>query len=235
MKRDIKKMVPGIILCLLINWNITRGQVPADTTGLRPLGFIDRDRNGINDLFCDANGDGINDVTGKPYPHPFDFEDKNNDGINDLWVDRDGDGVNDLMFQLGKKPSPAQRKIWVDKDGDGILDQDARPAPVLEAGKYVLDMNKDGKNDITGLEFASDNPKGHRFGFVDEELGEQFQDFRDKDGDGMDDRIKPGRGPLGQGRPSGMHDYFIDRDGDGIHDGRGFRHRGEGKRQEGRK
>ena len=49
-----------------------------------PFGFEDTDRNGINDHFADANGDGVNDVDGQPYTHNFKFEDKDKDGKNDL-------------------------------------------------------------------------------------------------------------------------------------------------------
>jgi hypothetical protein len=33
------------------------------------IGFDDTDGDGINRLFRDANGDGMNDVDGKSYPH----------------------------------------------------------------------------------------------------------------------------------------------------------------------
>ncbi|RMF70163.1 MAG: hypothetical protein D6743_00730, partial [Calditrichaeota bacterium] len=52
---------------------------------VRALGFIDKNGDGINDVFRDADGDGRNDVDGKAYPHAFGFKDKNKDKINDLW------------------------------------------------------------------------------------------------------------------------------------------------------
>jgi len=89
------------------------------------IGYNDKNKDGINDLFQDANGDGMNDVTGKPYKFPFEFIDKNNDGMNDLFQDADGNGMNDL------KP------YFEDKDGDGINDN-------------AIDVDRDGINDITG-------------------------------------------------------------------------------------
>jgi len=132
------------------------------------IGFVDRDRDGRNDLFRDENGDGINDVTGKPYPHRFKFEDKNGDKINDIFVDSDGDGVNDR----GTK--------FVDRDRDGLNDN-------------VIDYNRDGVNDITGLKYGRDSLNGYRFGFVDEEHGIHHRKFIDEDGDGMHDGYRSGR------------------------------------------
>lgn len=66
------------------------------------LGFVDANRDGINDRFRDAEGDGRDDVSGTPYPHRFAFADQNQDGSNDLFVDRDGDGVNDLNAECGQ-------------------------------------------------------------------------------------------------------------------------------------
>ena len=63
-------------------------------------GFVDKNDDGINDNFFDADGDGRNDRDQKEYPHKFLFLDHNKDNINDLWIDRDGDGVNDLSSKL---------------------------------------------------------------------------------------------------------------------------------------
>lgn len=126
------------------------------------FGFVDRNKDGKNDLFQDADGDGINDITKKPYPHGFKFEDKNGDNINDLYVDADGDGVNDL------------RAGFVDLDGDGICDN-------------AIDMNSDFINDITGLRYNRKNLRGYKFGFINEERLRLMRRFIDEDADGIPD------------------------------------------------
>ncbi|HFD04862.1 MAG TPA: hypothetical protein ENJ25_01805, partial [Firmicutes bacterium] len=79
------------------------------------VGYHDRDKNHINDLFKDANGDGINDITGKRYKHRFPFIDKNKDGINDFFIDTNGDGINDVKSKLYRKLYPC-----IDYNNDGI-------------------------------------------------------------------------------------------------------------------
>lgn len=157
-----------------------------------PYGFVDKDNNGINDLFADANGDGINDVTEKPYAHKFKFADKDKNKINDLFVDADGDGVNDLKIR------------FVDTDGDGINDN-------------VIDTDGNRINDITGLKYSRKSLRGYKFGFIKEERV-LMRGFIDEDGDGLPDfrqmRMR------GAGFPPPGHDQFIDRDGDGIDDRR---------------
>ena len=154
------------------------------------FGFIDRNKDGRNDLFQDANGDGINDVTQKPYPHRFKFVDKNKDNINDLFVDADGDGVNDLQVK------------FIDLDGDGINDN-------------VVDVNCDYINDITGLRYTRKSLRGYKFGFIKEERQSLLRGFIDEDADGIPDYRGFRRGLMLHGR-----DRFIDRDGDGIDDRR---------------
>ncbi len=75
--------------------------------------FIDKNGDGINDIFQDKNGDGVNDVTGVKYPHRFPFIDKNKDGINDVFIDEDGDGVNDI---------PKSKYKVIDYNNDHIND-----------------------------------------------------------------------------------------------------------------
>lgn len=89
------------------------------------IGFVDKNKDGMNDLFRDANGDGVNDVNGLPYPHMFGFRDDNKDSINDIFVDANGDGINDYDDS------------FADKNGDGINDN-------------VIDADGDNRNDITG-------------------------------------------------------------------------------------
>ena len=155
------------------------------------FGFVDRDRDGKNDLFQDADGDGINDVTSKEYPHNFKFVDKNGDKVNDIFVDVDGDGVNDLDVR------------YIDEDSDGICDN-------------VVDCNKDNINDITGLRFNRKSLRGYKFGFIKEERNLMMQQFIDENADGIPDARQLGKGPHGMG----SRDVFIDRDGDGIDDRR---------------
>ncbi len=156
-----------------------------------PFGFVDKDKDGINDLFVDANGDGINDVTGKPYVHRFKFVDKDENKINDQFIDADGDGVNDLEIK------------FVDADSDGINDN-------------VIDTDNNYINDITGLKYSRKSLRGYKFGFIKEER-ELLRGFIDEDGDGLPDfrqmRMRGAATPPG-------HDRFIDSDGDGIDDRR---------------
>lgn len=198
------------------------------------IGYQDSDYDGFNDLFRDANGDGINDVTSQPYQHHFKFEDKNKDGLNDLWIDRDGDGVNDLMFVQLKRKGIRSETPWVDRDGDGIQDPGIEPRYKVALNEFVLDMNHDGKNDITGIEFKKDNTMGYRFGCIDEDRDKEIKKFLDKNGDGMHDRfanrLSQDLEMHGKGR---QYDYFIDKDGDGISDGRGFERFGKQKKGHG--
>ncbi|MBN1782626.1 hypothetical protein JW948_15935 [bacterium] len=177
------------------------------------IGFEDADQNGINDLFCDADGDGVNDVNGQSYAHSFKFEDKNQDGRNDLWADADGDGVNDLLNRF------QNAQPWMDMDGDGIQDEGAGVLRGQALKAHVLDMNRDGKNDITGENVTDTSLGGYRYGSVDEENGVSGRSFVDTDGDGLYDRISGS----GTGRQSARGvDVFIDQDGDGIADERGL-------------
>ena len=166
------------------------------------IGFVDKNKDGINDKFHDANGDGINDVTNEKYEHKFKFVDKNKDKINDIFVDKDGDGVNDLETKM------------VDEDKDGVNDN-------------VLDYNKDGFNDITGLKYKNEDLMGYRYGIVEEELKKTHKRFIDENGDGMHDSVARRR-HFADEDGDGINDRFIDEDGDGICDGRRFgrqRHR----------
>ncbi len=162
------------------------------------IGFEDKDQDGINDCFVDANGDGRNDVDNKAYKHTFKFADKNDDKINDLWVDRDGDGVNDISFEF-----TMQEKQMIRRN--------------------VLDANEDGFNDVTGEKYDAKNHNwmGRKWGFWNEDDGELQGSFIDADADGIDDRLNNDRRNMGHG-PNKMkrQDTFIDEDGDGICDWR---------------
>jgi len=162
------------------------------------VGFVDKNNDGVNDRFYDADGDGRNDVDAKAYPHNFQFVDENKDKINDLWIDRDGDGVNDLAAKLKPKDRGDRNKI-------------------------VLDANGDGHNDITGdaIDKTKHGLNGRQWGFWEEQAGRLHGRFIDEDGDGIDDRIHDFEAFMGrqQGQHN-THDLFIDEDGDGICDGR---------------
>jgi hypothetical protein len=174
------------------------------------IGFVDKNKDGINDKFHDADGDGINDVTKEKYKHRFKFVDENNDKVNDVFVDKDGDGVNDLETK------------FVDEDKDEINDN-------------VLDYSRDGINDITGLEYKKKDLMGYRYGIVEEEMKKTHKKFIDENGDGMHDPVARRRGFTDE---DSIHDWFVDEDGDGICDGRRFgrceRHDGRGGMYRGR-
>lgn len=217
----MKKMVYKVFLTLIFlsAFSASRGQsVPAMT------GFVDANNDGRNDWFQDTNGDGVNDVTGKIYAHHFKFEDNNGDGVNDLWADADGDGVNDLLEAFQKKAAK-----WVDRDGDGIQDA-VRPLRGKALTVHVLDMDRDGKNDITQDVYSSKDIKGYQYGLVAEENGLSDPDYQDRNGDGMNDKYESRQN---QGNRFGQQmDQFIDNDGDGIADDRGigrFSSPGKGK------
>ena len=42
----------------------------------QPIGYVDSNKDGVNDRFADADGNGVNDVTKKSYPHHFQFKDE---------------------------------------------------------------------------------------------------------------------------------------------------------------
>lgn len=194
--------------------------LPAMQTGAVP-GWEDRNLDGINDLFTDSNGDGINDVTGKTYALPMAFQDDNGDGINDLWKDCDGDGVNDYLGDRLKKDLR-----WVDSNGDGLMDTRQGQLRGRALMAYVLDADGDMKNDVTGVAFNGRDIYGYRFGNVDEESGIIDEAFTDSNGDGMNDRfLTPERKSF---LDHGKMDRFNDADGDGIADDRRLR-RGLGR------
>lgn len=168
------KLVIAVLITLVTFQTALSGSYAVEKKDIRPkyprfIGFIDKNRDGINDRFHDANGNGINGVTNKKYSHRFRFVDKNKDKINDVFIDKDGDGVNDLETE------------FVDEDKDGINDN-------------VLDYDRDGVNDITGLRYSNKDLMGYRYGFVEEENKRSYKEFIDRDGDGMHDPIARRRG-----------------------------------------
>ncbi|MBN1155059.1 hypothetical protein JXB12_09110 [candidate division KSB1 bacterium] len=228
-------MIQLVLFCRLLD---ALAQNASDSVSISVVGYIDKNKDGINDLFHDANGDGINDVNDRPYLHKFDFNDENKDQVNDLWRDEDGDGVNDLMISLLRQSGFKPKSSWIDMDGDGIRDKNAHEFEGADLKKYVLDTDDDGINDITGLEVDDYYVHGYRYGMIDEEGGKKLADFNDDDGDYMHDRyakrFSDDLKRKNMGRTGGRNfDYFIDKDGDGICDERGLG--GLGRRGSGRR
>lgn len=218
--RLLKIFYVGIFIILNSGYYLL-GQSSGDSVKVESPGFVDLNRDGLNDRFQDANGDGINDIDNKPYRHHFKFEDRNKDQLNDLWIDRDGDGVNDLILPVLKQRGKGPQQPWIDRDGDGI--QDANVRLLFKAGfaEFVIDIDQDRKNDITGLEFDDQNVDGYRYGKIDEEENQEIVKFSDKNGDGMDDSFTK-RWENEKGKHGRRQDVFIDKDGDGIADDRGI-------------
>lgn len=177
------------------------GKMGKVSTQPRIIGWVDQNKDGKNDVFQDANGDGINDITKKKYEHKFAYKDTNRDGINDIFVDQDGDGVNDNSV------------AFADKNHDGINDN-------------VLDFDKDGVNDITGVTYKNHDLGGYRFGIIIEELRLTLDRFVDQDGDGKHDRL-PKILSFSDEDADGINDRFVDSDGDGICDWRRLGYRGK--------
>jgi len=193
------KTIIHLLIIGTICWSVSVAQTN-ESNREKMHGFVDQNQDGINDWFQDANGDGINDVDQKTYRHTFRFQDRDDDGINDFYKDADGDGVNDLDSR------------FTDTNGDGWSEN-------------IVDADKDWINDITGEIYTRRDLGGYRYGFVLEEYHEQLKDFTDRDGDGQDDRVQKRGGMQEQRRV----DRFIDADGDGVCDQRGFsRHRQSG-------
>jgi hypothetical protein len=195
----------------------------ADSSIAGVIGYKDANHDGINDLFCDKNGDGVNDVDNAPYKHTFKIVDSDNDNMNDLWIDADGDGVNDLMIPQLKKLGKTPHYPWIDRDGDGIRDADVAPTYDVDLCLFVVDSNSDGKNDITGQAIDQNHVWGFRFGSTDEENNQHVNNYQDRDVDGMHDGFSRRLQQTIDWQHIGRQfDYFIDKDGDGISDERGL-------------
>ena len=191
-------------------------------------GYKDANRDGINDLFADADGNGINDFGGNSYSLPFEFKDENQDGVHDLWKDADGDGVNDYLGEI-----LMQMSRWQDTDSDGIRDRVQGSLRGSELMQHVLDADNDGVNDITGQTYNGRDIFGYRYGNVDEEAGMIDVNFTDNNVDGMNDHFMTPERQTDFNH--GRMDRFFDADGDGIADDRGLqrlrgRHMQRGKK-----
>lgn len=111
-------------LCIAVfvaGFVIASPSLPQEKTVHEAYTYIDADKDNHNDVFLDADGDGVNDVDGLRYRHNFQFVDKNGDGINDVFRDANGDGVNDLdRKKTGAKKG--EYREFLDADGDGVND-----------------------------------------------------------------------------------------------------------------
>lgn len=99
-----------------------------------PFGYADADRNGVNDLFRDADGNGMDDVTGRVYLHLYPYCDKDQDGRNDYYQDADGDGKNDL-YRPGKRIGDYFLMLTLDADDDGHNDVTGKRIPGYKLAK----------------------------------------------------------------------------------------------------
>jgi hypothetical protein len=153
---------------------------PLSAKGNAPLDgfkYIDGDRDNRNDIFRDANGDGVNDVDGIKYKHKFPFIDKDRDGLNDVFRDADGDGINDIDSK-NIEPGIRQYYKYIDSEGEVIQGNNTIKAtkPVLEKSTFI-DEDGDGINDEVQSKEIKKNMK---------KRGKQDV-FIDKDGDGIND------------------------------------------------
>lgn len=150
------------------------------------VGYHDRDKNHINDLFKDANGDGINDITGKRYKHRFPFIDKNKDGINDFFIDTNGDGINDVKSKLYRKLYPC-----IDYNNDGINDitgkrykkMSKKIKTLLKVSKWVDVDRNSSENSKTRYKKSTARVYGKG----------KYDTFIDKNKNGIDDRRESGK------------------------------------------
>ncbi|PIP14336.1 MAG: hypothetical protein COX48_01415 [bacterium (Candidatus Stahlbacteria) CG23_combo_of_CG06-09_8_20_14_all_34_7] len=169
----------GFLLILIFSLSVFANGNRTDATSY--YGYKDENTNGVNDIYYDINGDGMNDLNDEAISKGLIFEDKDEDGINDLFCDIDGDGVNDVYLMSKYTP--------------------------------VIDNDKDGINDITGLKYKKGFYNGYVLGLSIEEKGIWLDDYKDDNKDMGDDDM---RNDFSINRM----DSFIDEDGDGICDSR---------------
>jgi hypothetical protein len=161
------------------------------------------------------------------------FIDENQDGINDIFRDSNGDGINDITqqpyqhnFKFQDKNQDGINDLFVDDDGDGVNDLARQFVDHDQDGwnDNVIDYNRDWINDITGMIYNQRQFHGNRYGIMLEEMGARIENYTDDDNDGRYDNMR-------QYRRGMMQDRFIDENGDGIFDGRGFNRHGRKNRQ----
>ena len=130
---------------------------PESTSPAPIVGYVDADRDGVNDRFRDQDGDGVNDLDGR-------FRDADDDGFIDNVVDFNGDRLNDITgakygphgllgYRFGRifEERRHQVKQFRDADGDGMHDPLKRLHQRLHAQKrrmdFFLDEDGDGIDD----------------------------------------------------------------------------------------
>jgi len=158
------------------------------------LSFTDKNNDGINDLFRDADGDGKNDLTGKQYRHRFKFEDSDNDGINDLFRDADGDGINDLLNDPNINKKIKNIHHFIDYNRDGINDVTGEKYGRKLSIRTFIDENGDGIDDretwmpVKSLmgKFVGENDAGKSV-MLESMDGPVMDRFIDENGDGIND------------------------------------------------
>ena len=221
MKKGCIIIITGLVFVLCVNPFVWAGE---KSPQLEELRYHDADNDGKNDLFRDANGDGINDVTGKPYQHHFKFVDSNNDGKNDVFQDDDGNGFNDLA-ENDKGMKEAITHIVIDFDNDGINDVTGEKYLPEIGNRRFIDEDGDGINDtVTDKEKSSPQELARDL---------SMDRFVDEDGDGINDIVTVEESTLQDPGSESDKDRFVDEDGDGINDGRSFgrSERGWGRRR----
>lgn len=143
------------------------------------LGYQDKNRDGVNDIYFDADGNGINDVDGKPVFAGVEFIDEDKDGVNDIYCDADGDGVNDRYAYSKKVPV-------MDMNGDGINDITGRKYKKGMYYGYQYGKCFEEKG-VTVEDFTDENGD-----MMDDEIREMIEKggsdrFVDENGDGICD------------------------------------------------
>ena len=91
-------------------------------------------------LFLDANGDGINDISGKKTAE------------KPVFKDEDGDGIDDNTAQIKQMNKSRQRgkDIFIDADGDGINDGRNFSQERRRGGEYGGGSSGDGSGSGNG-------------------------------------------------------------------------------------
>lgn len=102
----------------------------------------------------------------------------------------------------------------VDYDGDGLIDEEVLSIPDKELKNFVIDVDQNGQNDITGESYSSSDIQGHAYG-QDNATG------RGQTGSESQASDNANQGSTSRGNGLGRSvDRFIDLDGDGIADDR---------------
>lgn len=167
----------GILPLILFALPLFSNASPEDATEY--VGYADDNRDGVNDLYFDSNGDGKNDVDKAIICRNIEYKDDDNDGKNDLFRDEDGDGVNDLYVISKKIPvidndNDGKNDITGIKYKKGFYNGSLLGLAIEEKGVWLEDFSdkdNDGCDDDVKAEF----------------YGNKTDTFTDEDGDGICD------------------------------------------------